>query len=121
MRKRNPMARDLRVNPLYRPRKGKSLRDQEGRADRWSRAAKHKPPKGTPGSAHGPGGFVRKFTCFLNEATHYRPYVDKPFRRSGRRNVRTARIVVGLAHHFESGLWAKRGLKLDATQISGTP
>jgi hypothetical protein len=39
MRKRNPMARDLRVNPLYRPRKDKSLRDQEGRADRWSRAA----------------------------------------------------------------------------------
>ena len=57
MRKRNPMARDLRVNPLYRPRKGKSLRDQEGRADRWSRAAKHKQPKGTPGSAHGPGAF----------------------------------------------------------------
>ena len=59
MRKRNPMARDLRVNPLYRPRKGKSLRDQEGRADRWSRAAKHKQPKGTPGSAHGPGDFMR--------------------------------------------------------------
>ena len=59
MRKRNPMARDLRVNPLYRPRKGKSLRDQEGRADRWSRAAKHKQPKGTPGSAHGLGDFVR--------------------------------------------------------------
>ena len=60
MRKRNPMARDLRVNPLYRPRKGKSLRDQEGRADRWSRAAKHKQPQGTPGSAHGPGDFVRE-------------------------------------------------------------
>ena len=59
MRKRNPMARDLRVNPLYRPRKGKSLRDQEGRADRWSCAAKLKQPKGTPGSAHGPGDFVR--------------------------------------------------------------
>ena len=58
MRKRNPMARDLRVNPLYRPRKGKSLRDQEGREDRWSRAAKHKQPKGTPGSAHGPGDFI---------------------------------------------------------------
>ena len=60
MRKRNPMARDLRVNALYRSKKGKSLRDREGRADRWSRAAKHKQPKGTPGSAHGPGDFVRE-------------------------------------------------------------
>ncbi len=55
MPKRNPMARELRSNPLYRPRKGKTRRQAEQRGDRWSRAAKHKPPKGTPGSAHGPG------------------------------------------------------------------
>jgi hypothetical protein len=49
MRKRNPMARDLRVNPLYRPRKGKSHRGFEQRADRWSCSAKHKMAK-SPGS-----------------------------------------------------------------------
>lgn len=54
MRKRNPMAQDLRVNPRYRSRKGKSRRDLEQRTNRWSRAAKHKTPK-SPGSAHGPG------------------------------------------------------------------
>ena len=57
MRKRNPMARDLRANPLYRSRKGKSRRDIEQRTDRWSRAAKHKPSK-SPGSTHGPGDLV---------------------------------------------------------------
>ena len=55
MTKRNLMARELRLNPLYRARKGKSRREIERRADRWSRTAKHKPTKGTPGSAHGPG------------------------------------------------------------------
>ena len=55
MPKRNPMARELRLNPLYRARKGKTRREIEQRADRWDRAAKHRPPKGTPGSAHGPG------------------------------------------------------------------
>jgi hypothetical protein len=43
------------LNPLYRARQGKSRREIERRADRWSRTAKHKPTKGTPGSAHGPG------------------------------------------------------------------
>ena len=57
MSKRNPMARELRLNPLYRARRGKSRREIEHRADRWNRAAKHKPTKGTPGSAHGPGDF----------------------------------------------------------------
>ncbi len=57
MTKRNPMARELRLNPLYRARTGKSRREIERRADRWNRAAKHKPTKGTPGSAHGPGDF----------------------------------------------------------------
>jgi hypothetical protein len=57
MRKRNPMARELRLNPLYRARCGKTRRQAEQRGDRWNRAAKHKPPKGTPGSAHGPGDF----------------------------------------------------------------
>ena len=55
MRKRNPMARELRLNPLYRARCGKTRRQAEQRADRWNRAAKHKPPKGTPGSDHGSG------------------------------------------------------------------
>ena len=58
MTKRNPMARELRLNPLYRARQGKTRREIEHRADRWSRAAKHKPTKGTPGSAHGPGDLV---------------------------------------------------------------
>ena len=57
MTKRNPMARELRLNPLYRARRGKSRREIEQRADRWNRAAKHKPTKGTPGSTHGPGDF----------------------------------------------------------------
>ncbi len=57
MPKRNPMARELRLNPLYRARRGKSRREIEQRADRWNRAAKHKPTKGTPGSTHGPGDF----------------------------------------------------------------
>ena len=57
MRKRNPMARELRLNPLYRARCGKTRRQAEQRGDRWNRAAKHKPPKGTPGSSHGPGDF----------------------------------------------------------------
>jgi hypothetical protein len=57
MPKRNPLARELRLNPLYRARRGKTRHQAEQRADRWSRAAKHKPPKGSPGSAHGPGDF----------------------------------------------------------------
>ena len=57
MPKRNLLARELRLNPLYRARRGKTRREIEQRADRWSRAAKHKPPKGSPGSAHGSGDF----------------------------------------------------------------
>ncbi len=57
MPKRNPLARELRLNPLYRARRGKTRHQAEQRADRWSRAAKHKPPKGSPGSAHGSGDF----------------------------------------------------------------
>ena len=57
MPKRNPLARELRLNPLYRARRGKTRHQAKQRADRWSRAAKHKPPKGSPGSAHGSGDF----------------------------------------------------------------
>ena len=57
MPKRNPLARELRLNPLYRARRGKTRHQAEQRADRWSRAAKHKPPKGSPGSARGSGDF----------------------------------------------------------------
>ena len=57
MPKHNPLARELRLNPLYRARRGKTRREIERRADRWSRAAKHKPPKGSHGSAHGSGDF----------------------------------------------------------------
>ncbi len=58
MTKRNPMARELRLNPLYRARTGKSRREIERRADRWNRAAKHKPTKGTPGSPPWSGRFL---------------------------------------------------------------
>ena len=44
MSKRNPMARELRLNPLYRARSGPTSPQPEQLADRWNRAAKHKPP-----------------------------------------------------------------------------
>ncbi len=40
--KRNPVARVLRTNPLFRTRREKSRLAQVRKADRWSRAAKHK-------------------------------------------------------------------------------
>ena len=58
MPKRNPMAHELRLNPLYRLRAGKTRREAEAKADRWNRAARHKTPMGSPGSEHGPGGFT---------------------------------------------------------------
>ena len=41
-RKRNPMARDLLTNPLYRPKRTKSRAERAERLDRWHRRAKHK-------------------------------------------------------------------------------
>ena len=60
MRKRNAMARELRLNPLYRSHRGKGLKDRLEREDRWSRAAKHKDrghTERTPGSSRDPGDF----------------------------------------------------------------
>ena len=64
MPKRNPLARELRLNPLYRARRGKTRHQAKQRADRWSRAAKHKPPKGL-NRAGNPGGC---FVCLSSPA-----------------------------------------------------
>ncbi len=40
--KRNPVARDLRTNPLFRTRRGKNRLARVRKADRWGRAGKHK-------------------------------------------------------------------------------
>lgn len=53
-RKRNPVARDLLTNPLYRAKRSKSRAERAEKADRWSRRAKHKPNR-SPGTAQGPG------------------------------------------------------------------
>ena len=76
MPKRNPLARELRLNPLYSARRGKTRYQAEQRADRWSRAAKHKPPKGSPGSAHGSGDFFGRPSHILrmDDARGLLPY-----------------------------------------------
>lgn len=56
-RKRNPMARDLLTNPLYRSKRAKSRAEREQKADRWDRRAKHKPALKSPGPKPGSGDF----------------------------------------------------------------
>jgi hypothetical protein len=48
--RRNPEARELRLNPLYRARVMKSAKLQAARADHWDRRAKHKSAAGTEGA-----------------------------------------------------------------------
>jgi hypothetical protein len=54
-RKRNPMARDLLTNPLYRPKHTKTRVERALKADRWNRRAKHKASIRSPEPSHGSG------------------------------------------------------------------
>ena len=54
-RKRNPMARDLLTNPLYRAKHTKSRVERAHKADRWDRRAKHKLPTKSPEPKPGSG------------------------------------------------------------------
>jgi len=54
-RKRNPMARDLLTNPLYRPKHVKTRVERALKADRWNRRAKHKASMRSPEPTHGSG------------------------------------------------------------------
>lgn len=56
-RKRNPMARDLLTNPLYRAKRSKSRTETALKADRWNRRAKHKASNKSPEPGHGSGDF----------------------------------------------------------------
>jgi hypothetical protein len=61
-RKRNPMARDLLTNPLYRLKRAKSRFEREAQKDRWHRRTKHKGEQKSlePGSGSG-DFFVRRW------------------------------------------------------------
>ena len=63
-RKRNPMARDLLTNPLYRPKRTKSLAERAERLDRWHRRAKHKSNHKSLEPASGSGDFHSTVTDF---------------------------------------------------------
>ncbi len=53
-RKRNPMARELLTNKLFRPKQAKTAQERNCQHDRWNRRAKHK----SPGSRPDLGDFV---------------------------------------------------------------
>ncbi|HEX7388925.1 MAG TPA: hypothetical protein VF286_02360 [Acidiphilium sp.] len=55
--KRNPMARDLLTNPLYRAKRTKSRAERAQKLDRWDRRAKHKQSVRSPESKPGSGDF----------------------------------------------------------------
>jgi hypothetical protein len=57
-RKRNPMARDLLTNPLYRLKRTKSRFEREVQRDRWSRGGKHKGAKKSFEPGVGSGDFL---------------------------------------------------------------
>ena len=48
-RNRNPMARELLTNKLFRPKQTKTAGERAKQNDRWDRRAKHKSPKPQPG------------------------------------------------------------------------
>lgn len=56
-RKRNPMARDLLTNPLYRPKQVKTRVERALKADRWNRRAKHKASIRSPESSYDSGDY----------------------------------------------------------------
>jgi hypothetical protein len=47
-RQRNPMARDLLTNRLFRPKQTKTVEERTKQQDRWDRRAKHKSPRSQP-------------------------------------------------------------------------
>lgn len=65
-RKRNPMARDLLTNPLYRAKRTKSRAERALQADRWNRRAKHKRPTRSP---EPPGSGDRHFSLQIAKFT----------------------------------------------------
>lgn len=54
-RRRNPIARDLLTNPLYRPKVAKTRVERAVKSDRWDRRAKHKVSTRSPEPPRGSG------------------------------------------------------------------
>ncbi|HQT88696.1 MAG TPA: hypothetical protein PK677_09115 [Acidiphilium sp.] len=77
-RKRNPMARDLLTNPLYRSKRTKSRFEREAQKDRWNRRGKHKGATKSfePGAGSGDFFCVGEGVEFMNFAAWFVSVVE---------------------------------------------